>query len=270
MKKSHSQLLDLTGKKAIVTGGAMGIGESIAERLAEAGSDVLVADIAPDSEIEDSIERLKGIDGGRIEYLKVDISKYGSTKKIVDHAVELFGDVDILVNNAGIFKYMPADSMTEEMWDKTIGINLKALAFLSKEVVNLMEDKGHGGSIVNISSVDGIHPTGNLAHYDASKGGVNMYTKALAKEVGKLGIRVNAVAPGGVATPGVTQMTGGTPTEEEAKAMQAQMEQFIQAIPLQRMGDPEEIANLTLFLASDASSYMTGSIVVADGGLLLM
>lgn len=270
MKKTIDQLLSLKGKKAIVTGGAHGIGEAIAERLAEAGADVLVADIAPNSEIEDSIERLKGLNGGRIEYIKTDISKPGGYQDIVNRALSLFGDVDILVNNAGIFKYMTADSMTEEMFDRTIGINLKALIFLSKEVVNVMQDKGHGGCIINISSVDGMKPTGNLAHYDASKGGVNMYTKALAKEVGKFGIRVNAIAPGGVQTPGITQMSDHTPSPEEMEAIHAQMGQFIQSLPLQRLGDPEEIANLALFLASDASSYMTGSIVVADGGLLLM
>jgi len=269
MQTSVDKLLDLSNKKAIVTGGSMGIGEAIAERLAEAGADVLIVDITPASEAEDSKQRLQG-KGGNIEYLKADISAEGSSQKIINEALERFGDLDILVNNAGIFKYMPAEMMTEEMWDKTIGINLKALTFLSIAFVNALKEKGHGGRIINISSVDSMHPTGNLSHYDASKGGVNMFTKALAKEVGKYGITVNAIAPGGVNTPGVQTMTGQEATEEQKKAMEEQTKAFLQALPLQRMGEPEEIANLALFLASDAASYMTGSIVVADGGLLLV
>jgi 2-deoxy-D-gluconate 3-dehydrogenase len=133
-----------------------------------------------------------------------------------------------------------------------------------------MIEKKHGGKIINISSIDSLKPSGNLSHYDSSKGGVRMLTRAFAKEVGKHGINVNDIAPGGVNTPGVAKMAGATMTKEQQEAMKTQMTQFIQMLPLQRMGEPEEIGNAALFLASDASNYMTGSTVVVDGGLLIM
>jgi 2-deoxy-D-gluconate 3-dehydrogenase len=253
MHSEVSNLLNLTGKSAIVTGGAVGIGQSIVEYLAMAGAHVLCVDIAETSEIEDSRKKVSSSERV-IEYLQQDISAPGAAEKIVHTALEKFGDLHILVNNAGIFKYCPADQMTEDLWDRTIDINLKAMVFLCRAFVNHVKSKEHGGRIINISSVDSIKPTGNLSHYDSSKGGVNMYTKALAKEVGTYGITVNAIAPGGVETPGITKMYEGAMTEEQAAALQEQTKQFIQALPLQRMGQPDEIAKITLFLASYASS----------------
>jgi 2-deoxy-D-gluconate 3-dehydrogenase len=179
-------------------------------------------------------------------------------------------DISILVNNAGIFSYCPVTELTEELWDKTINLNLKAVAFLSKLAVNKMIEKKHGGKIINISSIDSMKPSGNLSQYDSSKGGVRMLTRAFAKEVGKYGIHVNDIAPGGVNTPGVAKMAGPDLSAEQQQAMKVQMEQFVQMLPLQRIGEPEEIGNAALFLASDASNYMTGSTLVVDGGLLIM
>jgi 2-deoxy-D-gluconate 3-dehydrogenase len=133
-----------------------------------------------------------------------------------------------------------------------------------------MIEKKHGGKIINISSIDSLKPTGNLSHYDASKGGIRMLTRAFAKEVGKHGIHVNDIAPGGINTPGVQKISGRPLTAQEQAAMQAQMQQFMSMLPLQRIGEPEEIGAAALFLASDASNYMTGSTVVVDGGLLIM
>ena len=130
--------------------------------------------------------------------------------------------------------------------------------------------KKHGGKIINISSIDSLKPSGNLAQYDSSKGGVRMLTKAFAKEVGKFGITVNDIAPGGVNTPGVHKVSGNNVSKEELEASEKQIDQFMKSLPLARMGEPEDIANAALFLASDASNYMTGSTVVVDGGLLLM
>lgn len=269
MHSEVSNLLNLKGKNAIVTGGAVGIGHSIVEYLAMAGARVLCVDIKEASEIKYSQKNVAS-SFGEIKYMQQDISAPDAADKIVETALKAFGDLHILVNNAGIFKYRPADEMTEEMWDRTMNINLKAMVFLCKAFVNHLKTQEHGGRIINISSVDSIKPTGNLSHYDSSKGGVNMFTKALAKEVGPYGITVNAIAPGGIETPGANQMFEGEMSEEEIAAMQEQTKQFIQALPLQRMGRPEEMAKLALFLASDASSYMTGSIVIADGGLLLI
>jgi len=202
--------------------------------------------------------------------LQTDLSDTKNLDAVVTNTVKHFGDIDILVNNAGIFNYTPVTHLTEELWDKTINLNLKSVAFLSKLVVNIMIEKKHGGKIINISSIDSLKPTGNLSHYDSSKGGLRMLTRAFAKEVGKHGILVNDIAPGGVDTLGVQKMSGENIPKEQQMAVKAQIEQFVKMLPLQRMGEPEDIGNTALFLASDASNYMTGSTIVVDGGLLIM
>lgn len=267
--KTIEKLFDLSGKVAIVTGGAMGIGKGIALRLAEAGASVMIADLTSVKEAESTLNEIKAL-GAKVEYLEIDLSITSNLVSVIEKTLSSFGDIHILVNNAGIFNYMPVTHLTEELWDKTINLNLKTVAFLSKLVVNSMIEKKHGGKIINISSIDSLKPTGNLSHYDSSKGGVRMLTRAFAKEVGKHGILVNDIAPGGINTPGVTKIGGANMTKEQQEAMQAQTAQFIQMLPLQRIGEPEDIGNAVLFLASDASNYITGSTLVVDGGLLIM
>jgi len=269
MKNTISNLFDLKGKIAIVTGAAMGIGKGIAMRLAEAGASILIADAVSQQEAENTLKEIRSF-GGKVSYVQVDLSDAAQISNVVALAMQDFGDIHILVNNAGIYRYLPFMQMTEELWDKTININLKAVAFLTKAAVNVMIEKKHGGRIINISSIDGIKPTGNLSQYDSSKGGVRMLTKAIAKEVGMYGITVNDIAPGGVNTPGTKKVMGENISKEQAETMQKQTEQFIKMLPLQRMGEPEDIGNAALFLASDASAYMTGSTMVVDGGMLLM
>jgi 2-deoxy-D-gluconate 3-dehydrogenase len=269
MKNSIEKLFNLTGKVAIVTGGAMGIGKGIVKRLADAGAKIMIVDIAEQKQVDDMLSEIKN-NGGEALYMQADLSEIKNLQNIITQTVNEFGDLNILVNNAGIFSYCPVTELTEELWDKTINLNLKALAFLSKLAVNKMIEMKHGGKIINISSIDSIKPTGNLSHYDSSKGGVRMLTKAFAKEVGKYGINVNDIAPGGINTPGVAKIAGTNLTAQQQQAMKAQMEQFVKMLPLQRIGEPEEIGNAALFLASDASNYMTGSTMVVDGGLLIM
>ena len=269
MKTTIEKLFDLTGKVAIVTGGTMGIGKGIALRLAEAGASVMITDIVDTAEAGDTLREIAAI-GRKAQYVQADLSDSKNLEPIIDKTIEAFGDLHILVNNAGIFSYCPVTELTEELWDKTQAINLKAVAFLSKLAVKKMIEKNHGGKIINISSIDSIKPSGTLSHYDSSKGGLRMLTRAFAKEMGKYGINVNDIAPGGVTTPGVAKMAGDNLSPEQKEAMKTQMEQFIQMLPLQRMGEPEEIGNAALFLASDASNYMTGSTMVIDGGLLVM
>ncbi len=269
MKKSIERIFDLTGKTAIVTGGAMGIGKGIAVKLADAGASVMIADIVSDKEAENTLLEIRN-DGGIVDYIQVDLSVISNLPMVIEKTLQSFGDIHILVNNAGIFNYMPVTELTEELWDKTINLNLKTVAFLSKLVVNTMIDKKHGGKIINISSIDSLKPTGNLAQYDSSKGGVRMLTKSFAKEVGKYGITVNDIAPGGVNTPGVQKISGVELSEEQIKQAKVQIEQLMKMLPLKRMGEPEDIGNAALFLASEASSYMTGSTIVVDGGLLLV
>lgn len=269
MKHSIEKLFDLSGKVALVTGGAMGIGKGIALRLAEAGADIMMVDIVSPTEANETINELKQT-GSKASYIQADLRDIKQLQTLVDQTLLAFGDIHILVNNAGIFNYCPLTELTEELWDRTIDLNLKAVAFLSKAVIKTMMEKKHGGKIINISSVDSIKPTGNLSQYDSSKGGVRMLTRAFAKEVGKYGILVNDIAPGGVNTPGAQKIAGTNITAEQIQAMKAQSEQFLQMLPLQRMGEPEDIGNAALFLASDASNYITGSTLVVDGGLLIM
>ncbi len=269
MKDTISDLFDLTGEVVVITGAVMGIGKGIAIRLAEAGASILIADLVSLKEAENTLNELKQI-GGKVSYIQIDLSDTNHISRIVDKAIKDFGDIHILVNNAGIYSYIPFIQMTEGLWDKTMDVNLKAVAFLSKAVVNVMIDKKHAGRIINISSIGAIKPTGNLSQYDSSKGGVRMLTRSMAKEVAKYGITVNDIAPGGINTPGIKKIMGDNVTKEQEEALQKQTEQFIKTLPLQRMGEPEDIANAVLFLASDASSYMTGSTMIVDGGMLLV
>lgn len=255
-QQSIAQLFDLKGKVALVTGAAMGIGQGIALRLAEAGAAVMIADIRPQA-AEETVSQIRAR-GGEAQAIKADVSRVADAARAVEETVQAFGRLDILVNNAGIFPMSPALEVGEALWDKVLDINLKGLFFFTQAAAREMIKEGHAGKIINIASIDAFHPTGNLVHYDSSKGGVVMLTKSLALEFGPQNITVNAIAPGGIQTPG----TGGPSNPDEM------IQAFVARIPLRRMGVPDDIAGVALFLASSAADYMTGSIVVVDGGFL--
>ncbi|HEX6817486.1 MAG TPA: SDR family oxidoreductase [Ktedonobacterales bacterium] len=258
-----AEMFDLSGKTAVVTGGAMGIGAAIVARLAEAGAAVVVADINQQA-AEETATKITG-QGGKAIAVRADTSSVEDAHRVVQEAVRAYGHLDILVNNAGIFPFTPVLELAEAQWDRVLDINLKGAFFFAQAAARQMVAQNTPGVIVNIASIDGLHPTGYLAHYDASKGGVVMVTKSLAKELGPRGIRVNAIAPGGVMTPGAAQsMTAQGVADTSA------IDEQMARIPLGRIGQPDEIAMATLFLASPASSYMTGSLMVVDGGFLLM
>lgn len=266
MTQTISQIFDLSGKVALVTGGAMGIGKGVALRLAEAGASVVIGDLKLDV-ANKTVEEIKNA-GGKASAIEMDTSKTENASEVIQKIIDIYGDIDILVNNAGIYRFMPAVAMSIEMWQKTIDINLTGVFFLAKEAANAMIKAGHGGKIINIASTDAFKPTGNLSHYDASKGGVVMVTKALAQELAPLGINVNAIAPGGIGTPGVgALMSDAKMTPEQAEA---QSNMFLERLPARRMGEPDDIAKVVLFLASEGSNYMAGSTVIVDGGLLII
>ncbi|NLU42845.1 MAG: SDR family oxidoreductase [Firmicutes bacterium] len=255
---------DISGKNAIVTGGAMGIGFGIVKRFVEAGANVVIADI--DLNAAEAAAKKLAEGPGKAVAMRVDVSQEDAGDKMVEKCVKEFGSVDILVNNAGIFPSVPMLEMEPALFDKVIAINLKGLAFASKAAAAQMIKQGKEGKIINIASIDSLHPSMvGLAAYDASKGGVLMFTKNFALEVAPHGILVNAIAPGGITTEGTSGPIGSLTKEQ----MEQVLDQFKQLIPLGRMGEPDDIAKVTLFLASPAADYMTGEMIVVDGGRLL-
>jgi 2-deoxy-D-gluconate 3-dehydrogenase len=254
---SLAELIDLHGRTAIVTGGAMGIGRAIVARLHEAGANVVVADL----DREAAKEVVTDLDGRRVDgavAVPADVGDPAGVERMVAAAVDAFGALDILVNNAGIYPARPLAELDLETFRHVLDVNLTGLYLCTKAGAARMIEQGTGGRIVNVTSIDALHPSMvGLAHYDASKHGAWGFTKNVALELAPHGIWVNAIAPGGIRTPG----TGGT--DEEALA------RFAEMIPMGRLGDPDEIGRAALFLASDLSSYMTGAQFVVDGGRLL-
>lgn len=242
-------LFDLTGKVAIVTGAARGIGQRIAVELAKAGAEIVVSDIISG---EDTVKKIKELEKKSI-YIKTDISNKKEVENLINQTIKQFKKIDILVNNAGI--YIPGNTadLPEETWDKTMDINLKGPFLCSQAALKYLKK---GASIINISSVAGMEGSAGGAAYCASKGGIRLFTKALAAEVGSKGIRVNSIHPGLIDTPMTTGFTG------DKTALETMMSKFL----LKRVGQPVDIAGPVVFLASDASSYMTGAEIVVDGG----
>jgi 2-deoxy-D-gluconate 3-dehydrogenase len=260
---SLGQLLNLQGKTAIVTGGAMGIGEGISRRLAEAGANIVIADLA---EVAGTnlVTALKQA-GGQAAFIQTDVSQEAEVLHLVQKTIETFGLVDILINNAGIYPALPLSKMQPADFERVIDVNLKSVYLCTRFISEQMITQGKGGRIINITSIDALHPSMvGLAHYDASKHGVWGFTKNVALELAEYKIWVNAIAPGGIATPGVAKMSeaGGVDQEKVIAA-------FLEKIPMHRFGEPDDIGKVALFLASEMSSYMTGTQIVVDGGVLL-
>jgi 3-oxoacyl-[acyl-carrier protein] reductase len=259
LNKTTKKFCDLNGKVAIVTGGAKGMGRTHSLLLAQAGAKIVVSDIDT-AGCQAVVEEIKKARGEAIA-VKCDASKKAEVDSLIAETIKSFGKIDILVNNAGIFPFKPFLEITETDFEKVIDVNLKGYFLMAQACAREMEknkpnEKGHRGSIINISSIAAIMGFSGLVHYCASKGGIIAMSKALALELAPLGIRINNIDPGAIDTPGAS---AGNMTEEQRKAMLA-------PIPMKRQGRPEEISNAVLFLASDESSYMTGSTMVVDGG----
>jgi 2-dehydro-3-deoxy-D-gluconate 5-dehydrogenase len=249
-----ADLLRVDGQGAIVTGGAKGIGRGIVERLAEAGARVVIADI--DEEAGRAAAQEIGV-----EFVRTNMASPDDIERLVTEAQSRLGRLDILVNNAGVYPFGLALEMSVEDWDRVQAINLRGLFVLSRAFANAVI-AGGGGAIVNIGSIDSLHPSSvGLAAYDASKGGVLMFTRSFALEVAPRGIRVNMIAPGGITTEGVSATQGNVPADL--------LEQFLSRVPLGRWGVPDDIATMALVLVTPLSAYMTGANVVVDGGRLL-
>lgn len=249
-------LEDLQGKVAIVTGGRKGMGREHCLELTKQGVKVVVADLSQEDsqKVVDEIEQ----QGGEAMAVKCDVSEKQDVDNMIEGAVENFGKLDILVNNAGVADFKPFLEISEEDWDKTMEVNLKGYFLCAQAAAKQMSQQG-GGSIINIASIAmGQVGVGfeNLAHYTATKGGIVGMTETMAQELASSKIRVNAISPGIIETKMIEPLQG------EAK------EGLLARIPMGRTGNPEEISKMVVFLASEDSSYMTGSDVVVDGGWL--
>lgn len=264
-KKTIAQIFDLTGKGAIVTGGGMGIGRAIVMRLAEAGAAMMIVDI--DMDAAGNVAKRAREKGGKAEAIKADIRSLADAKKVVDATVQAFGSLDVLVNNAGIYPISKALDTSEELWDRVLDINLKGTFFFSQAAAREMVKAKSGGRIINLASIDAVHPMGDVSHYNASKGGILSLTKALALEWAPYGILVNAVAPGSIWTSGSEKLR----IEQEAagKNPEELLKKFMARWPMGRPGEPDDVAKVVLFYASEAANYVTGTMLPVDGGYLV-
>lgn len=253
-----SKLFDLSGKVAVVTGAARGMGRTHCLLLSEAGAKVIVSDILFEN-CQQVVEEIKS-KGGEALAIRCDISQKTEVDQMISKTIEVYGKIDILVNNAGIAEFKEFLSMTEEEWERTMDINLKGYFLCSQACAKEMV-KQKSGSIINIGSIAmGQAGVGfpNLVHYVATKGGIAGMTESLAIDLAPYNIRVNNIAPGAIETPMVDPLKSNP---EGLKGLLARL-------PMKRMGQPEEISSTVVFLASDASSYMTGATINVDGGWL--
>ena len=263
---SISELMSLEGKCAIVTGAAQGFGAAISRRLGEAGATVFVADRNVEG-AEQSAKRLRGLGCDAIAH-GVDIADRGKVEALVDAAAERTGRVDILVNNAGIYSNYYFSNMPPQEFADTVSVNVVGTFQMSQAATQRMIADGHGGSIVNIASVDAFNTSAEgLAHYTTSKHAIGGMTKSMAIELAAHNIRVNAVCPGAAMTEGaIALVTAGAP---EGIDVEAQWDGIKERTPLRRLCDPDDVARAVLFLASDMAAFVTGAFLVVDGGILV-
>ena len=245
----------LKDKVAVITGGANGLGKATALLFSEHGANIVIVDVNQEAGNRTVDEIMKK--GGVASFEKTDISKSAEVAEMMENVVVKFGSVDILINNAGILADARLVKMTEEEWDRVININLKGIFLCGQAAAKVMIEKNKGGVILNTSSVVGIYGNFGQSNYVASKAGVIGMTKTWARELGKYNIRVNAVAPGFMKT-------------EIIKDMPEKIINYMkEKVYLKRMGEPEDIANAFLYLASDMGKYVNGTVLSVDGGVVV-
>ncbi|MFI6521145.1 glucose 1-dehydrogenase [Spirillospora sp. NPDC050679] len=245
----------LDGKVALVTGGARGMGKAHVRRFVEEGARVVFGDV-----LEGEGAKLAADLGDAARFVRMDVTAPADWERAVSTAVEAFGGLHVLVNNAGILRHKTIEEMSLDEFRQVIDVNLLGQWLGVKSVTAAMREAG-GGSIINVSSTEGFIGASGLAAYSASKFGVRGLTKAAARELGQYGIRVNSIHPGGI-------ITSMSMQEDVVNATAARAEALIEGLPLRRLGSTKEVSGLVVYLASDESSYCTGSEVLVDGGLV--
>jgi NAD(P)-dependent dehydrogenase (short-subunit alcohol dehydrogenase family) len=248
-------LFDFTGKVALVTGSGRGIGAGIALRFAEAGADVVIHYHTSLDGAREVVSQIKE-SGRRAAAFQADLSMPEEVQGLINKSMEAFGYLDILVNNAGIYPVSPLSEMSPEDWRQVIDANLTATYLCTQAAAREMIKRKKGGAIINVSSIEAQNPTINHAHYCSAKAGVDQFSRTAANEFGKYGIRVNVVSPGLIWKEGLEQN------------WPEGVERWMNAVPLGRLGLPQDVADACLFLASPASSWITGANLVVDGGIL--
>jgi NAD(P)-dependent dehydrogenase (short-subunit alcohol dehydrogenase family) len=246
--------LNLNGKVALVTGGAQGIGRAIALELAREGANIIIADIN-EKHFESAIKEIESL-GRKAVTVLADVRKKTDAKRMVDIALETFSRLDILVNNAGLTRVVPSINLDENDWDLVVDTDLKGTFLCSQAAARVMVRQQHG-CIVNISSMCGLRGWGERAAFGSAKAGVNNLTRILAAELGPEGIRVNCVAPGYVLTQALRELF-------EVGKLDKDM--LLKGIPLRKISTPEDVAYAVVFLASEKASFLTGHVIVIDGG----
>jgi 2-deoxy-D-gluconate 3-dehydrogenase len=250
------EMFSLKGKSGIVTGAGSGIGKAIAKGVVQAGAEIVISG-RNEERLEKVADELRAF-GGPVVPIQSDISKMGDIKNLVDRTLKEFGKIDFLFNNAGIIRRAPSEDFTEKDWDETIDINLKGPFFLAQAVARVMISQKRKGKIINTSSLSAVQGGKRVPAYTASKGGLSQVTKSMANDWAKYNILVNALGPGWVKT----ELTEPLQQDRERYA------EITNRIPLGRWADPEDLMGTAIFLASDASDYITGQTIFVDGGWL--
>jgi NAD(P)-dependent dehydrogenase (short-subunit alcohol dehydrogenase family) len=248
----------LQDKVAVITGGTDGIGKAIAVTFAKEGAKIMIVG-RDEKKGQSALEEVRRF--GEATYFKGDVSASHQVKKLVEDTIQRYGRIDVLINNAAVCP--PGDVVTtsEETWDQVIDVNLKGVFLCCKYMIPHMQKTG-GGAIVNIGSINSLMAMENEAAYDASKGGVLMLTRAIALDFAKAKIRVNCICPGAIETPMLKASLDTSPDPKAAR------QSLTAKHPLRRTGTPDEVAQAALFLATDASSFVTGAVIPVDGGIL--
>jgi NAD(P)-dependent dehydrogenase (short-subunit alcohol dehydrogenase family) len=248
-------LLDFADRVVIVTGAGSGLGAGIALRFAEAGAAVVVHYRTSEAGAKGIVGRIEST-GGRAVQFQANVAEKAGAERLVETAREAFGQVDVLVNNAGLYPVDPLLEMTEEAWDSVFDANLRSIHLCTQAAARRMMEGGAGGAIVNIASIEAHNPAPGHAHYGAAKAGVVMYTRSAARELGQHGIRVNTVSPGLIWREGLDE------------AWPDGVARYKKAVPLGRLGQPDDVADACLFLASPAARWITGADLLVDGGVM--